>query len=485
MSSRAESQTIYAAGLVQGIALVTFPAASTILTAPGSYALSSSQYGSMFIPQVITAVTTSLLGAGLGRRFGAKRVYLAGLAGDLAAMVLLIVSHSVATDHAIAYPLLLAATACLGAGFGLTVPSINTFTAAFHPAAVDRSVLVLNALLGLGTALAPVFVTVFVSLGFWLGLPALAASLLVILFVVSLRLPLRAESAASPGAGQAVKPSTPQETRPTQAAAQLAQTPHPAHSDQMPHPDQEPHPDQVPHPTQAPHPEQVPHPDQVAHPAQASGPGVATRRTRAPVPGQFWVFAGFAVLYGFCETMNGNWSQLDLESLKASATQASLALTVFWAMTTAGRVLFAVIARWFPSRLAYHLLPFLLAGVFVLIAALPSGHPGLGILAFALAGLGCSALLPLTISFGQEKLTAVSGGVAGGVIAFYQLGYGIAAFGMGPLRSAGITLPAVFGISAAVAAAMGLLSFAVAHHRPSPASLHPRPAWSPALQPRE
>jgi MFS family permease len=414
MSSRAESQTIYAAGLVQGIALVTFPAASTILTAPGSYALTSSQYGSMFIPQVITAVTTSLLEASLGRRFGRKRVYLAGLAGDLAAMVLLIASYFMASDHGAAYRLLLAATACLGAGFGLTVPSINTFTAAFHPAAVDRSVLVLNALLGLGTALAPVFVTVFVGLGFWLGLPILAAALLVILFGVSARLPLRTDPPP----------------RPVQAAGAA----------------------------------------QVGGAAQRGAP-----RTRTPVPAQFWIFAGFAVLYGFCETMNGNWSQLDLESLKASATQASLALTAFWAMTTAGRVLFAAIARWFPSRLAYHLLPFLLAGVFVLIAVLPAGTPGLGILAFALAGLGCSALLPLTISFGQEKLTAMSGGVAGGIIAFYQLGYGIAAFGVGPLRSAGITLPAVFGISAAVAVAMGVAAFAVAHRRPSPSSLHPRP----------
>ena len=214
MSTRAESQTIYAAGLVQGIALVTFPAASTILTAPGSYALSSSQYGAMFIPQVITAVTASLVGASLGRRFGAKHVYLAGLAGDLAAMVLLIASYFVATDQSIAYPLLLAATACLGAGFGLTVPSINTFTAAFHPAAVDRSVLVLNALLGLGTALAPVFVTVFVSLGFWLGLPILAAALLLILFTVSLRLPLRAETATRPSPGDAASPGDASPPRP-------------------------------------------------------------------------------------------------------------------------------------------------------------------------------------------------------------------------------------------------------------------------------
>ena len=35
--------------------------------------------------------------------------------------------------------------------------------------------LVLNALLGLGTALAPVFVAIFVGLGFWWGLPVLAA----------------------------------------------------------------------------------------------------------------------------------------------------------------------------------------------------------------------------------------------------------------------------------------------------------------------
>jgi len=63
-------------------------------------------------------------------------------------------------------------------------------TGAFHPAAADRSVLVLNALLGLGTALAPVFVAAFTGLGFWVGLPVLAACLLVGLIAVSLRLPL-------------------------------------------------------------------------------------------------------------------------------------------------------------------------------------------------------------------------------------------------------------------------------------------------------
>ena len=430
MSSRgagpgAQSQVVYAAGLVQGIVLVTFPAASTIFTSASSYGLSSSQYGGMFLPQAITAVGSSLLQGNLSRRLGGKPVYLAGLCANLASMILLIASRFVMGSQAVAYPLLLVATASLGVGFGLTVPSINTFTAAFHPAEVDRSVLVLNSLLGLGTALAPVFVAIFVGLGFWVGLPVLAAIAVIALLLASLRLPLRAGplSTGTPSTGtlRTGPPGAGQGTRRGQAAQ----------------------------------------------------PGPPGRRT--PIPAAFWLFAAFAVLYGFCETMNGNWSQLDLTSLKVSATVASLALMVFWAMVTAGRVLFAVIQGWFPSRIAYHLLPFVLAGAFALISALPSRAPVAGVLAFGLAGFGCSALLPLTISFGQERLVSMSAVVAGLIIAFYQLGYGIAAFGVGPLRRAGLTLPELYGASAVVAVALGLLSLAVAHHRPSPRSLHPRP----------
>src|SRR4051812_43353171 len=60
MATRTESNLVYAAGLVQGIVLVTFPAASTIFTDPDEYGLSSSQYGAMFLPQVITAIAGSL-----------------------------------------------------------------------------------------------------------------------------------------------------------------------------------------------------------------------------------------------------------------------------------------------------------------------------------------------------------------------------------------------------------------------------------------
>jgi predicted MFS family arabinose efflux permease len=177
-----------------------------------------------------------------------------------------------------------------------------------------------------------------------------------------------------------------------------------------------------------------------------------------------------------CETVNGKWSQLDMTSeLGASTTQAALALTAFWAMVTVGRVFFAAVQRVFPPRLTYHVLPFVLAGAFVLIALLPDDEPALGIAAFGLAGLGCSALLPLTISFGQEELSALSAAVAGGVIAAYQLGYGIAAFGVGPLLDGGVELPTIYAVAAVVAVAMGLLSFVVAGREPRPSTPHTQP----------
>src|SRR5215469_14674545 len=207
MASKAEQTAVNAAGLVQGIVLVTFPALSTIFTSTSEYGLSSTQYGAMFLPQVALAIAASLLGAGLARRITTKRVYLLGLACSLASMVLLLASTLARTDQAAAYPLLLVATAFLGAGFGLTVPVLNTYTSVFHPDSVDRSVLLLNALLGLGTALAPVLVAAFVGLGFWWGLPIVSAVLLAGLLAVSVRLPLRAD--VLPAGAQQARPGIP------------------------------------------------------------------------------------------------------------------------------------------------------------------------------------------------------------------------------------------------------------------------------------
>ena len=79
-------------------------------------------------------------------------------------------------------------------------------------------------------------------------------------------------------------------------------------------------------------------------------------------------------------------------------------------------------------------------------------------------------MLPLTISFGQAELLAIGASVAGWLIAFYQMGYGLAAFGVGPLQEGlGVSLPTIYLAAAVVAVAMGVLSFIVVRE-PRPAT---------------
>jgi fucose permease len=394
MAQRREVFAVYAAGLVQGLALVTFPAASAVFTSSEAYSLSSTEYGGIFIPQAIMAIATSLLAAGLGKRLGTQRIYLFGLAANLLAMSALVASRFVMRQHAFAYDVLLLATASLGVGFGFSVPALNTLAAAFFPRKIDNAILALNALVGLGTALAPAFVALFVGLGIWWGLPLLVASLLIGLILASLSQPLNEDNSA-------------------------------------------------------------PLPPQSKH----------------QIPARFWIFAAFVLLYGVCETANGNWASLYLTThFNASPFVASLALTLFWSMVTVGRILSAVLAPWFPARLVGRILPFVVMAAFLASAAAPKTNPDLGMLTFALAGLGCSALLPLAISFGQRELLGITASVAGGLIAFYQIGYGLAAFGIGPLQTwAAIPLNTIYAGAAAAALAMAALSFLITRQAPGPA----------------
>ena len=377
---------VYTAGLLQGLALVTFPAASGVFTDPHAYALSNGEYGAMFAPQTVLAVTAALLGGRFARRWGEKRVLLLGLVADLASMALLVSSRFVLGAHSTAFAFLLGATALMGIGFGLTIPVVNSLAASLFPRRVDVSVLALNALLGLGTALAPVFVALFVGLGIWWGLPLTVGGLLGALIVWTLSIPLGADQRNAGRKGDE---------------------------------------------------------------ARSKSQVILSRR--------FWLFAAFALCYGIVETLNGNWSILYMKNvLRAPAALAALTLTLFWAAATAGRVFFASIERWLSGPSTFRLLPWVIALAFVATALAPSSAPGLGTAAFALAGLGCSALLPLTISLGRQDAPP------GHLIACYQIGYGLAAFGISPLRDhAGLGLRPLFGGAAAIALVLAALSAAI------------------------
>jgi MFS transporter, FHS family, glucose/mannose:H+ symporter len=69
-ASRFEIGLLYLAGVLQGLASVTFPAASKIFASPTGFDLSSTQYGAMFIPRVVLAILASAFGSRPAGRFG-------------------------------------------------------------------------------------------------------------------------------------------------------------------------------------------------------------------------------------------------------------------------------------------------------------------------------------------------------------------------------------------------------------------------------
>ena len=387
-ASRTEIGLVYVAAVVQGLALVTFPAASSIFTSPDGFGFDSTRYGALFLPQVLLAILASAFAPRLARRWSLRRVLLAGLAGDIVSMTLLALSRLLLGMPDMAFGVLLLATGALGLGFGATVMALNTYAEAFFPKRADRAVLALNALLGLGTALAPVLVAIVVALGAWWLLPVVVACIAVLLFGVAYAQPLQLHV----GNADADRP---------------------------------------------------------------------TSLNWIDLPRRFWLYAAAVFVYGIVETLNGNWAMLYLSSERGVSTQgASFALAAFWVMVTVGRVLIALISQLVPARWIYVALPALSLVVFQLASQVQSEAGG--IIVFGLAGLACSGFLPLSISFAGGEFPRLSAVMAGGLIAFYQLGYGVAAFGIGPLQGLfGLSFSTVFAAGSVVAAPIIVIAWLI------------------------
>jgi MFS transporter, FHS family, glucose/mannose:H+ symporter len=393
-ASRTEIGVVYSAAVVQGLTLVTFPAASSIFTSPDGFGFDSTRYGTMFVPQVVLAILSSGLAPKLARRWSLRRVLLVGFAANIVSMALLALTRLLLGAPDVAFGVLLAATGALGLGFGATVMAINTYAEAFFPGRADAAVLALNALLGLGTALAPVLVAIVVGLDAWWLLPVVVACIMMLIFGIALAEPLSASTGT----------------------------------------------------------------------AAAGAPAPTGLRN---LPDRFWFYAAAVFLYGILETLNGNWVRLYLSVERGvSAQGASFALAAFWAMVTVGRVLIAVISRIVPARWIYLSLPILLLIVFQVSARVQDETEG--IVVFGLAGLACSAFLPFSISFSGDEFPRLSAVMAGAMIAFYQLGYGVAAFGTGPLRdSIGLSFSTIFSAGSIVALPLIVVTWFVIRRPPA------------------
>ena len=198
--SRASLSSVYGAGLLQGLAIVSFPASATVFRT--WHGLGDEAYGSLFLPQTALTIVGSLLGGTLAARVGLRTLLVASCAITAASQLALLSVAFIASAHAL--PVLLIATGLAGLGFGLAAAPLNALPAALFPARGDSALLALHTAIGAGFSVGPLLVGLLVSLGRWTLFPGLVAAAALALAMAARRADLESPSLPTgPRAGAA------------------------------------------------------------------------------------------------------------------------------------------------------------------------------------------------------------------------------------------------------------------------------------------
>jgi predicted MFS family arabinose efflux permease len=197
--------TVYLAGFLQGLTLVSFPASSTVLIQ--MHGFTGAQYGAIFLPQVALAIVGAVSGGSLAKRVGLRHLLWISLLVN--ALSQLALAASVVMNPTVAFVIVLLGTGSLGLGFGLSGAPLNSYPPSFFPQRRDTALVALHTALGVGLATGPLLVGWFVVHGLWIGFPLLllTISLLLILATLTVHLP-RCES------GQVGQEAQPAHTHP-------------------------------------------------------------------------------------------------------------------------------------------------------------------------------------------------------------------------------------------------------------------------------
>lgn len=175
----------------------------------------------------------------------------------------------------------------------------------------------------------------------------------------------------------------------------------------------------------------------------------STSTPSSPVRARYRIAAPFvliAVLYAFAEGTFSSWAVIYLQEDRAlPAAVATAALSVFWAALAAGRLLVAAAVLRMPPHRVWLVLPLMMIAV---LLALPQVRGSAGaLIAYAMAGLACSAFFPLTISHAVQRLPSDTAWVSSVLAAALMTGVGLGTFFIAPLREM-LSLAILFRYSA-------------------------------------
>jgi MFS family permease len=418
LASTAEGRSVSFAAFAQGLVLVTFPVVNRVLTDLRGYGISGEIFGDLIVPAAAAAIVASLTGCGLACRDTTRHAYRLGLTLSLLSMVLLVASGVVQGNLAATVPLMLVASVCLGAGFGVTVPVLTAYARFLNPTTEYSNVVVLHALLGLGALVAPAVAAISTGLGLWWGFPALSAALLMTLLLVSRRMPsgVGEPRVAAVHARRRILRFSLYTMCIMVYAVSVAVLVIWSQLDLTHH----------------------------------------LRLTKMAPVAPVHLVSAFSLVH----------SVPDL--------RAALVFGIFWGgLLTAGRVLLAAVDQWQSprGRAACYFGPILVLSALIVAGGLSHRRLLAAIAIFGLAVFGCSALMPLKLGIGgQRDVTAISAALVGGVVA-YRLAYLIVAAGLRPDLHAG--RPSLLFFAAAVVVGIPMVAVAFALVLGRPAELDP------------
>ena len=177
---------IYGGAVLIGINLVAVPASSVILK--GLHGFSDQQYGSVFLPQLVMAITGALIAGPAVLRMSLKSMYLIALLAFALSLGGLALSSLVRADNAIF--LMMLSTGLFGFGFGFGGGPLNGLVFLQFPNKTSSALTALHMMAGVGLMVGPIYFSAFESQGSWLFGPVLAM-IVAVVFLIGVTLSLQ------------------------------------------------------------------------------------------------------------------------------------------------------------------------------------------------------------------------------------------------------------------------------------------------------
>ena len=158
---------ILAAGFLTGAAAAIYPACGNILTDPNGFGFTSTQFGSLFVVQTVSAIVSALLSPRLRTSIRHSRLSQTGLFATGLAMIFLLAIQLLSATTSSPYFLVLVSSLLMGAGIGLGISVANVGATEAWSDAPQRGLTLLHTMLGLGLATSPLLVSAAISAGHW------------------------------------------------------------------------------------------------------------------------------------------------------------------------------------------------------------------------------------------------------------------------------------------------------------------------------